>query len=142
METISNMKLIPINETNKNEAKFAFSIPKYSINPILKMVNAAIVNIPVLITGTMKEQINIPGTVALFLNNLNNHPAIKPANPVFKMHTKMVKNGLMLRNSPLPGKTQIPLIAPSNNPDHGPYKMAPMAIGIKAKLMDIPAMET
>ena len=97
---------------------------------------------PVLIIGMISEQINIPGINPFPLNNLNNHPETKPASPVFKMQQKTVQNGDIPKNKPLPGNTQTPLIAPKSNPDHGPYKIAPIAIGIKAKFIDIPAIET
>lgn len=142
METTSNMKLIPITARKRNETNSELSFPKYSSKPLLNRVRANKEKIPVLITGTSNEQTNIPGIKPLPLNNLKTHPETNPARPVFKTQHKTVKNGDIPKNKPLPGKTHTPLITPKSNPDHGPYKIAPIAIGIKAKLIDIPAIET
>ena len=142
METISKMKLTPMRTRNKNETNEALSTPKYVASPSLNMVNANNEKMPVLIIGIIKEQTIIPGISAFPFNNLNNHPETKPAKPVFKTQHRIVPHKFIPKNNPLPGKTHTPLMTPNSNPAHGPYKIAPIAMGINARFILTPAMDT
>lgn len=100
-------------------------------------------NKPVLITGTIIEQRNVPKTVNFFLNNKNKNPLAKPARPVFNMHNKTVATGLIAKNAAVPGANIVttPFAAPNNRPLIGPYKHAPRTITTNDKLMLIPPIE-
>ena len=95
-------------------------------------------NKPVLTIGTIKLARIKPTKLFLFLNNLNNKPANRPANVVFNKQAKIVPTGLIgIKIANVEGDNSAikPLKKPSIAPDIAPYKTAAMTIVISDKLM-------
>ena len=103
----------------------------------LKNKKQNIANNPVLMTGTQIEETIAP-TKSFFLNNFITKPATIPATVVFKIQVRIVPIGLIEKNNDIvEGEkiTRTPHTSPKNPPTSGPYKIAPIAIGTKDKLI-------
>ena len=95
-------------------------------------------NNPVLTIGTRRLARIKPTRLFLFLNNLNNKPANKPANVVFNKHANIVPTGLIgIKMAKVEGDNNAikPLKKPNIAPEIAPYKTAAMTIVIRDKLI-------
>ena len=80
----------------------------------------------------------IASVVLIFFKYLNNNPEINPAKPLFNKHTRIVpmaEYGINVARVLGAIMTITPWIKPRNNPAKGPYIIAPIAIGARAKVI-------
>ena len=138
VDTISTIKFIPITPKIKNAPMFG----NVSLTPLSrkgrKNNKQTTEKIPVLMTGTKILAIIKPTKLFLFLNNLNNNPATKPAIVHFNKQAITVPTGLIgMKIAIVEGesKTIKPLKKPSTAPDNGPYSTAPKTTVTSDKLI-------
>ena len=132
------MKFQPITPKNKAANILANPIETTLFRNGLKNNKLPIANKPVLTIGNNIDAIIAPKVSFLFLNNLKTKPETNPAKEDFKMHKKIVAIGFIgINMARVDGEktTAIPLTAPRKKPANGPYKIAPIAIGIRHKFM-------
>ena len=95
-------------------------------------------NKPVLTTGTVMLDKIRPSISFLFLNNLNNNPASKPATVVFNKQARIVPTGLIgIKMAKVEGENNAikPLKKPNIAPDKGPYNTAAKTIVTSDRLI-------
>ena len=123
-----------------NRAAVALAKEPLLTNPSnigLKNISVKIEKIPVLSTGTAIAT-KIDPTTVFFLKAFIMKPATSPATVVLSKHAKIVPIGLTTKKTDnVLGeiKTITPQTSPRNPPTIGPYRIAPIQIGIRDKLI-------
>ena len=120
---ISKMKFQPITPKMRKAPIFGKASPTPLSKKGRKNNKQNTLKIPVFTIGTVKLAKIRPMRLFLFLNNLNNNPAKRPAKAVFNKHARTVPNGLIgMKMAIVEGDNKAikPLKKPNIAPDKGP----------------------